>query len=146
MSNPRLRIVLVDTDPGRRMSIEKDLGSLGYHRIVPVSSLPELIALLDNALDVFDLLVINAETVGDAGTGFNQLMDEYSCVRHSLIYQGSVLQMLPFTNIRFKRYGFLASGVPDRSNLKHVMSRVDAPLQPIRPSCEQRRCEGDCRG
>lgn len=128
MSNPRLRIVLVDTDSTRRMSIEKDLGHLGYHRVVPLPSLQALIVLLDNAIDMFDLLVVNEETVRAAGPGFKPLLAEYACIRHSLIYKGATLQVFPGTNTLFAQHGFIASGVPDRSILAQVMKQVDGPV------------------
>lgn len=129
MSNPRLRIALVDSDATRRMSIEKDLGHLGYHRVVPVDSLKVLITLLDNARDVFDLLVINEETVRAAGAQFKQMLEEYACVRHSLIYQGVTLQAFPDNPVTAQRCGFIASGVPDRSILARVMNRVDVQIK-----------------
>lgn len=107
------------------MSIEKDLGYLGYHRVVPVSSLQALIVLLDNAIDTFGLLVINEETVQAAGAGFNQLLADYACIRHSLMYKGATLQVSPGTHTLFPRYGFIASGVPDRSILAQVMKQID---------------------
>lgn len=129
MSNPRLRIVLVDADPARRMSIEKDLGYLGYHRVVPLSSLQALIVLLDNAIDVFGLLVVHEETVQAAGAVFNQLLAEYACTRHSLIYKGATLEVYPAGNSQLPRHGFVASGIPDRSILAQVMKQIDGPAR-----------------
>lgn len=36
MANPWLRIFLVDEDHSTRMNIEKNLASLGYHRVAPM--------------------------------------------------------------------------------------------------------------
>jgi hypothetical protein len=53
MASPQLRIVLVDADQSRRMSIEKNLSRLGYHQVLPVCSLMELFVVLDNAIEAF---------------------------------------------------------------------------------------------
>ena len=127
MINPRLRIVLVDTDHSRRLSIEKNLGQLGYYRVVPISSLHELTALMDNAIDVFDLLVINEDVVRVAGIGLEKILHDYSCIRHSLTYKSAELHVLPGTQSLFPLCRFFASGVPDQPVLAQVMSRLEAP-------------------
>lgn len=127
MINPRLRIVLVDTDHSRRLSIEKNLGHLGYYRVVPVSSLHELMALMDNAVDVFDLLVINEDVLSVAGIRLEKFLHEYSCLRHSLIYKSTELHVFPGTQAMFPSSRFFASGVPDQPVLAQVMNRLEVP-------------------
>jgi hypothetical protein len=50
MANPWLRILLVDEDHSTRMNIEKNLASLGYHRFAPLSSLHDLLMIIDSTL------------------------------------------------------------------------------------------------
>lgn len=128
MSNPRLRIVLVEADHSRRMSIEKVLSHLGYHRIVPVSSQQELIVLLENAVDVFDLLIINEQIMRTVGERGKNLLSEYPCLKHSLIYHGAQLQVAHGigTGSVNPQCDFIASGVPDRPVLERVMAHVSA--------------------
>lgn len=125
MINPRLRIVLVDTDHSRRLSIEKNLGQLGCYRVIPVSSLHELMALMDNAIGVFDLLVINEDVVCVAGIRLENILRDYSCIRHSLIYKSVELHVFPGTYGMFPSSRFFASGVPDQPVLAQVMSRLE---------------------
>lgn len=127
MINPRLRIVLVDTDHSRRLSIEKNLGQLGYYRVIPVSSLHELMALMDNAIGVFDLLVINEDVVCVAGIRLENILRDYSCIRHSLIYKSVELHVFPGTYGMFPSSRFFASGVPDQPVLAQVMNRIEVP-------------------
>lgn len=127
MINPRLRIVLVDTDHSRRLSIEKNLGHLGCYRVIPVSSLHDLMALVDNAIDVFDLLVINEDVVHVAGIRLEKILSDYSCVRHSLIYKSAKLHVFPSTQTMFSSSVFFASGVPDQAVLAQVMNRLEVP-------------------
>ena len=125
MINPRLRIVLVDTDHSRRLSIEKNRGQLGCYRVIPVSSLHELMALMDNAIGVFDLLVINEDVVCVAGIRLENILRDYSCIRHSLIYKSVELHVFPGTYGMFPSSRFFASGVPDQPVLAQVMSRLE---------------------
>lgn len=125
MTSPQLRIVLVDSDHFQRMSIEKNLSCLGYHRVAPVSSLSELMTLMDNAVGVFDLLVINEHLAHVEGVRLDQLLCEYSCVQHSLVYKGAELQSVPDVHTLYSDCHFTASGVPDRPVLAQVMSRIE---------------------
>lgn len=125
MKNPRLRIVLVDSDFDRRLSVEKNLSYLGYHRVVPLNSLRDLFVLLDNAVDVFDLLVVSGDVVLRAGIRLDQILHDYSCIKHSLVYQSTVLDGFPIATTSSSRCAFAASGVPDRRIMEQVMSVVD---------------------
>jgi hypothetical protein len=122
MATPQLRIVLVDADHSRRMSIEKNLSCLGYHRVLPVCSLNELFVILDNAIDTFDLVVANEEIASISGIKLDHVLHHYTCVKYSLIYKGVELQV---PHSLFSSSQFTASGIPDRPVLELVMSRIE---------------------
>jgi hypothetical protein len=67
MVNPKLRILLVDEEHSRLVSIEENLSGLGYSRVAPLTSLRELLVILDNALSPFDLLIIHQAVLDNAG-------------------------------------------------------------------------------
>jgi hypothetical protein len=67
MVNPKLRILLVDEEHSRLVIIEKHLSGLGYSRVAPLTSLRELLVILDNALSPFDLLIIHQAVLDNAG-------------------------------------------------------------------------------
>lgn len=122
MPTPQMRIVLVDTDQSRRMSIEKNLSHLGYHRVLPLSSLKEFFVLLDNAIEAFDLVVIHEEIAQATGFNLDQVLRDCAFIKHSLIYKGAELQM---GQSLFSTRHFVASGVPDRPVLAQVVGRIE---------------------
>lgn len=125
MSNPRLRIVLVDNENTRRMDIEKTMSSIGYHRILPVSSALELIKLLENSAVTFDLLIINKEIMQSSGTRLDLILQNYSCVKHVLFYKSAELRAIIDASTFNPECHFIAKGTPDRLVLAQVMNYID---------------------
>ena len=80
---------------------------------------------MDNAIGVFDLLVINEDVVCVAGIRLENILRDYSCIRHSLIYKSVELHVFPGTYGMFPSSRFFASGVPDQPVLAQVMSRLE---------------------
>ncbi|MGY2339446.1 histidine kinase [Pseudomonas sp. SDO5532_S415] len=127
MANPWLRILLVDEDHSTRMNIEKNLASLGYHRVAPLSSLHELLVIIDSALCTFDLLIINEAVLKRAGPILDQGIRGYPDIRHSLIYQDASLHFSPFVDCSMSAMNFTLSGPPDRASINQVMNFIDKP-------------------
>lgn len=126
MASPKLRIMLVDTDHSRRMMVEKNLSHMGYHRVLPVASLTELMALLENAVAVYDLVVVNEDIALTAGFSIDQCLRDSACVKHSLIYKNPELQR---GRSLVSACHFIASGVPDRPILTQVMRHVEERIE-----------------
>lgn len=127
MANPWLRILLVDEDHSTRMNIEKNLASLGYHRVAPLSSLRELLTIIDSALCTFDLLIINEAILKRAGPILDQGIRGYPDIRHSLIYQRASLHFSPFVDYSTSAMNFTLSGPPDRDAISQIMAFIDKP-------------------
>lgn len=126
MANPRLRIVLVDTELSARINLEKNLSRLGYHRVAPLSSLHELLIVIDNAACAFDLLVISDAVLNSAGAATAQAVRSAAAIRHMLVYQGAELQLATWVDPSKPTLNFALSCPPDQTSIQRVMSVVDA--------------------
>lgn len=60
MINKSLRIMIVDPLHHQRLRLERDFNRQGYYAIAPVSSLDEMLNLLDYGGLGFDLVLVNA--------------------------------------------------------------------------------------
>lgn len=127
MPTPYLRILIVDDQPAQRLSIEKMLNQQGYHRIAPVETFSELLAMVENAVEPFDLLVMNSAL--GAGITFN--LDDFfmNCpaIRHTLVYDGlpvgdQVTIPAPGSRVINK-----LMRTPDERAIRNLMRAIDPP-------------------
>lgn len=125
MADPRLRILLVDQVLPRRLSIEKALNTLGYWRIAPVSSLEEMLNIIERAVMPFELLVINEAVLYESGINLQQLIHDYPVIKNSLAYKDEELPVLLACAPLSKKINFLASTVPTTNSLRQVMGHID---------------------
>ncbi|WP_155290715.1 hypothetical protein [Pseudomonas chlororaphis] len=119
-----MRILIVESDHLQRLSIEKMLNQCGYHRVAPVSSFEELLAIVECALKPFDLLVINSALMVDSGICLEDFCRYCPSICHALIYEGAPVpralsEEAPGSVIR------KLSGVPDSESIKGLMRRID---------------------
>lgn len=124
MTNPRLRILLVDEEHSRRMNIEKNLAGLGYSRVAPLSSLRELLVVIDNALSCFDLLIVNEVMFNGVDALFEERVRGCPRIKHLLVYRGAEVQ-LSAVDSSLSSIHFSLSCPPDRTSIKHVMDVVE---------------------
>ncbi|OIN47329.1 ANTAR domain-containing protein [Pseudomonas costantinii] len=61
MINKALRIMIADPEHFQRLRLERDFNRQGYYAIAPVSSLEEMLNLLEYGEHGFDLMLINAK-------------------------------------------------------------------------------------
>ena len=125
MANPRLRILLVDAELYGRINIERNLSRLGYHRVAPLSCLRELLSVIDTALCVFDLLIINEAVFDSTSPELQSFVRTSPVIRHCLIYQGNELPLASWVDSSKSALDFSLSCPPDLTSIKHVMSFVD---------------------
>ena len=95
-----MRILIADHDCNRRVVIEKTLAILGYFRVCPTKSFHELTALTHyspSLYDRFDLLIINAELISEAGLDALNFCVDNSRLRHVLIYNSKAASDTPKT-------------------------------------------------
>ena len=85
MTNKALRIMIADPQHFQRLRLERDFNYQGYYAIAPVSSLEEMLNLLEYGDSVFDLVMINASLA--TSFRFNLLA---FCMDHPLIRQAFI--------------------------------------------------------
>lgn len=125
MADPRLRILLLDAIHFRRMGIEKSLSALGYSRVAPLASLRELLVVMDNALCVFDLLIINASVLSHAGAVIEHSIRNCPAIKHLLVYQDSERLALPATESSTVVTVFTLPYPPDPESIRRIMGLID---------------------
>jgi len=124
MSTPSLRILIVEDEHLQRLSIEKMFNKFGYHRIAPVGSFDELLAMLDRADEPFDLVVINTALVPETDRHFETFCIQCPYVRNALVYEGRPR----FVAANDEREGGVFKripGVPYTRIIENLMSSID---------------------
>lgn len=132
MPTPYLRILIVDDQPAQRLSIEKMLNQQGYHRIAPVETFAELLAMVENAVEPFDLLVINSALGAGATFSLDDFFINCPAIRHTLVYDGlpvgdQVTIPAPGSRIINK-----LMRTPDERAIRSLMRVIDPPKCPER--------------
>ncbi|MGE8101501.1 response regulator [Pseudomonas fluorescens] len=97
MPNRYLRIFVADDQRFQRLSIEKMLNQLGYRRIAPVESLGDVVILMGNAFEPFDLLIISSALAIAVDVDIDGFCRSNPQIRHALIYDGQGAQFLPIS-------------------------------------------------
>lgn len=82
MINKAMRIMIADPEHAQRLRLERDFNRQGYYAIAPVSSLEDVLTLLEYGGRGFDLVVINASLVWTESGNLHEF-----CVGHPLMRQ-----------------------------------------------------------
>jgi DNA-binding NarL/FixJ family response regulator len=137
VSNKALRILIADEQHFHRMNIERLFNQLDYFRVAPVSTLAEMLTLIEYGSESFDLVVINAAMAGDAFDlpGFFRAHGQ---VRHALVY-GAPQAGLSAAQPGSGSLQSSAMSLPDLNLIRPLMARID-PLLAM-PALHQ-RCAG----
>ncbi|GLH50288.1 hypothetical protein RS3R2_39750 [Pseudomonas lactis] len=108
----------------------------GYHRIAPVGSFEELLAIINSATEPFDLVVINTALVHEAAICVETFCLQCPYIRNALIYEGRPEFLV--INDEQKPAGVFTrlSGVPDTRAIENLMSQID----PRRKKAAYRAC------
>ncbi|CRM80235.1 MULTISPECIES: response regulator [unclassified Pseudomonas] len=130
MPTRSLRILIADHVHLQRLNLERMLNHCGYHRVAPVSSLEELLAMIDHAIEPFDLLLINSAFVGGAMLDLEAFCQDCPSVHHALIYEGLPLAVPKAEGKPPARVIKKLPGVPDTAAIKGFMDQID----PARPT------------
>ncbi|NCE93594.1 response regulator [Pseudomonas sp. L13] len=133
MPTRSLRILIADHSHLQRLSIEKMLNHCGYHRVAPIGSFKELLLIVDNAHEPFDLLVINSTFGGTMMLDLEAFCRDCARVHHALIYDGLPLPVSSPQGKPPARVIKKLAGVPDTDAIKKVMVEID-PEKPKRSS------------
>ncbi|WP_244880441.1 histidine kinase [Pseudomonas lactis] len=113
------------------MSVEKYLAGFGYNRVAPLSSMRELLVVIENSLSDFDLLIINDSILNSAGVVLEQMVRSCSQIKHFLIYRSDDVQLSSSIGSSASMSFFLPCS-PGGEAIRHVMSVVDkVDAQPI---------------
>ncbi|HCT05215.1 MULTISPECIES: hypothetical protein [unclassified Pseudomonas] len=86
MINKALRIMIADPQHHQRLRLEQDFNRQGYYAIAPVSSLDEMLTLLDYGGLGFDLVLVNASLAASERFDLSAYCLEHPRVGQALIY------------------------------------------------------------
>ncbi|NVZ54066.1 hypothetical protein HX792_27320 [Pseudomonas sp. B6002] len=86
MINKALRIMIADPQHHQRLRLEQDFNRQGYYAIAPVSSLDEMLTLLDYGGMGFDLVLVNASLGVSERFDLSAYCLEHPRVGQALIY------------------------------------------------------------
>ncbi|MFO2462304.1 chemotaxis protein CheY [Pseudomonas sp. 15FMM2] len=115
----------MDDQPAQRLSIEKMLNQQGYHRIAPVACFKELQAMLENAIEPFDLLLINSDLAADFALDLDDFFRHCPAIRHTLIYKNLPLHEQVMVLAPSSKVIKTLSRPPDNQALKNLMQMID---------------------
>lgn len=125
MATTLFRIIILDDQFSRRLSIEKSLNSLGYYRIVPLSSINDLINVLKYAVIPFDFLIINRSIINEFDLIIHDLCRNNPYILNALIYDAAssyVAEDLETPNSKIIQEIF---SPPNYDVLKDFMCRIE---------------------
>ncbi|MFL1561940.1 hypothetical protein ACI77J_11975 [Pseudomonas sp. O64] len=128
LSGKPLRILIADQYCAQREAIERDLSKLGYWRVAPVDCFEDLITLTHyspNAFERFDLVVISAELLLNAGINALDFCRDNPRLRHVLIYDPSREERIPKTFSERSAQRVRVIRMIDRRQLMDFLSLID---------------------
>ncbi len=133
MSNKALRILIADPQQTHRVVLERLFNQQGYHRIVPVSHLRELLTLVEYGSEPFDLIVVNAQLAGGALDLHDFVIDNPQ-VRHGMLYNAQPASQSPMPAAHRSNLHSSQAPLPDLASLRRLMEWVDPPChEPLQP-------------
>lgn len=125
MPTPFLRILIVDDQHAQRLSIEKMLNQQGYYRIAPVDTFTELLVMVENAIEPFDLLVINSALGSDLTFDLDCFFLNCPVIRHTLVYDGRSLGEQVTVSVPGSRVIKKLLQAPDERTIRNLMQTID---------------------
>lgn len=125
MINKALRILIADEHPSQLMHVERMLNTMGYYRIAPVRSFEALLALVQSAVEPFDLLIANTEMAQRAGVDLPRLCKGSKQVHHALLYESESVPVPTIASQQRESVNVCLSRLPDSDALKTLMDIVD---------------------
>ncbi len=131
MINKALRILIADEHPSQLMHVERMLNHMGYYRIAPVQSFEALLALVQSAIEPFDLLIANTEMAVRVGVDLPRLCKGSPQVHHALLYENESVPVPTIAPQQRESVNVCLSRLPDSEALKTLMDIVDMACEPI---------------
>jgi CheY-like chemotaxis protein len=131
MINKALRILIADEHPSQLMHVERMLNHMGYYRIAPVQSFEALLALVQSAVEPFDLLIANTEMAVRAGVDLPRLCKGSPQVHHALLYENETMPVAELLPKQREPVNVCLTHLPDSEALKTLMNVVDMPAELI---------------
>ncbi|MCK3863814.1 hypothetical protein [Pseudomonas sp. B329] len=125
MATPYLRILIVDDQLLQSVYIEKLFNSNGYYRVAPVASFNEFLLLASQAIDKFDLVVLNGAIKGCTPARLEEVQQNCSSIGYILIYGARIAGTANSGTVGERQAVIELSGVPGIESIKTVMQSVD---------------------
>lgn len=127
MPNKTLRILIADEQLEQLMQVERMLNQLGYFRVAPVQSFEQLLAMVQSAIEPFDLLIADTAMAVRVGVDLPRFCKSNPLVRHALLYETHE-QPLPVASAgEDPKTSIHLDRLPDTQALKAFMAMVDSP-------------------
>jgi CheY-like chemotaxis protein len=127
MPNKALRILIADEHHVQLMQVEKMLNQLGYYRVAPVQSFDELLALIQCAIEPFDLLIANTELAARVGVDLPRFCKSSPQIHHTMLYENRHVEVPLIAPEQRQAVSVCLARLPDTDALKTLMEIVDAP-------------------
>ncbi|VVO37580.1 response regulator [Pseudomonas fluorescens] len=129
MLNKALRILIADEQHFHRMKVERLLNQLGYFRIAPVSTVEELLSLVEYGCEPFDLLLISASMTAGFDLDLLAFCVDNEQIRRGFIYDGQHAQRAPIQARHRQKIQVSLAPTPDFESLRRLMRSIDPRTQ-----------------
>jgi CheY-like chemotaxis protein len=127
MPNKTLRILIADEQLEQLMQVERMLNHLGYFRVAPVQSFEQLLAMVQSAIEPFDLLIADTAMAVRVGVDLPRFCKSNPLVRHALLYESQEVPLAVAGASDDPKTGIHLDRLPDTQALKTFMAMVDSP-------------------
>lgn len=127
MINKALRIMIADEQHFQRLSLERDFNHLGYYGIAPVSSLEEMLRLLEYGDTVFDLVLISASLSASSRFNLSGFCQDHPLIHTAFIYGLPECRWLEFGAPPHERVFLSTLALPEGMPIKRLISSIEPP-------------------
>lgn len=129
MTNKALRIMIADPQHFQRLRLERDFNYQCYYAIAPVSSLEEMLNLLEYGDSVFDLVMINASLATSFRFNLLAFCMDHPLIRQAFIYDVPERRLAKLSTEVKGRIIFSSVQLPEGVPIRRLLHTVDpSPL------------------
>jgi hypothetical protein len=126
-----LRIMIADPEHSQRLRLERDFNCQGYYAIAPVSSLKEMLTLLEYGNAVFDLVVVNASLAVDARFDLLAFCLDNPSIGRAIIYDVPERRLVRLNTEINGRMAISSVQLPEGVPFRHLLHKMDPRPRPV---------------
>ncbi|MGY2041477.1 response regulator [Pseudomonas pergaminensis] len=127
MTNRALRIMIADPQYFQRLRLERDFNYQGYYAIAPVSSLEEMLSLLEYGDRPFDLVMINASLAASPRFNLLAFCLDHPSIRQAYIYDMPECRQAELSSQVKQRITLSSVQLPENLLIRRLLHKVDPP-------------------